>query len=74
MSTTNIEARYMFLTQDGFTNQLKQMFGSLEEELVAEDKLENIQQTISAMAYSTEFQMWATRTNWNKKALIAKYY
>ena len=25
------------------------------------------------MAYSTKFQMWATRTNWNKKALIAKY-
>ena len=31
------------------------MFRSLEEESVAKDKLENIQQTISAMAYSTEF-------------------
>ena len=73
MSTTNVKIRYMFLTQEGFANQLKQMFKSPEEESVAEDKLENIQQTTSAMAYSTEFQMWATRTNWNKKALIAKY-
>ena len=31
------------------------MFKSLKEELVAEDKLENIQQTILAMVYLTEF-------------------
>ena len=42
ISITNVEARYMFLTWDGFANQLKQMFKSLEEELVAKDKLENI--------------------------------
>ena len=42
ISTTNIEARYMFLIQDGFTNQLKQIFRSLKEELVAKNKLENI--------------------------------
>ena len=42
MSTTNIEAQYMFLTWDGFANQLKQMFKSLKEESVAENKLENI--------------------------------
>ena len=63
MSTTNIKAQYMFLTQDGFANWLKQIFKSLEEELVAKDKLENIQQTILAMVYLTEFQIWATRTN-----------
>ena len=49
------------------------MFGSLKEELVAEDKLKNIQQTTSVMAYLTEFQIWATRTNWNKEVLITKY-
>ena len=43
MSTTNIEVQYMFLIQDGFTNWLKQIFGSLEEKLVAKNKLENIQ-------------------------------
>ena len=42
MGTTNIEAQYIFLIQDGFANRLKQMFGSLEEELVAKDKLKNI--------------------------------
>jgi hypothetical protein len=43
MSTTNVEAWYMFLIWDRFANWLKQIFGSLEEKLVAEDKLENIQ-------------------------------
>ena len=43
MSITNIEAWYMFLIQEGFANQLKQIFGSLKEKLVAKDKLENIQ-------------------------------
>ena len=42
MSITNVEVQYMFLTQDGFANWLKQIFKSLEEELVAKDKLENI--------------------------------
>ena len=55
MGTTNIEAQYMFLIQDGFANWLKQIFGSLEEELVAKDKLKNIQQTTLAMAYLTKF-------------------
>ena len=55
MSTTNIEAQYMFLIQDGFANQLKQIFKSLKKELMAKDKFKNIQQTISAMVYSTEF-------------------
>ena len=55
ISTTNIEAQYIFLTQNGFANQLKQIFRSLEEESVAKDKLENIQQTILAMVYLTKF-------------------
>ena len=74
MSTTNVEAQYMFLIQDGFANWLKQIFRSLEEELVAKDKLKNIQQIISAMVYLTEFQIQATHTNWNKEVLIIKYY
>ena len=39
MSTTNIEVQYMFLIQEGFANWLKQIFGSLEEELIAKNKL-----------------------------------
>ena len=43
MSTTNIEVRYMFLIWDRFANWLKQIFKNLKEELVAKDKLKNIQ-------------------------------
>ena len=43
MSTTNIKAQYIFLIWDGFTNQLKQIFKSLEEELVTKNKFKNIQ-------------------------------
>ena len=63
MSTTNIKAQYIFLTQDGFANWLKQIFKSLKEELVAKNKFKNIQQTTLAMAYSTEFQMWIIHTS-----------
>ena len=42
ISTTNVKTQYMFLTQKGFANQLKQIFKSLKKELVAKDKLENI--------------------------------
>ena len=45
----------MFLIQKGFTNQFKQMFRSLEEELIAKDKLKNIQQIILVIVYLTEF-------------------
>ena len=49
------------------------MFRSLNEELIAKDKLKNLQQTASAMIYLTKFQMWAIYTSWNKKVLITKY-
>ena len=55
LNTTYVEVQYMFLIQEGFANQLKQMFKSLKEELVAKDKLKNIQQTTLAIVYSTEF-------------------
>ena len=42
LNTTNIKARYIFSIQDGFANQLKQIFKSPKEESVAKDKLENI--------------------------------
>ena len=43
ISTTNVKVQYMFLIQDGFANQLKQIFRSLEEELITKNKLKNIQ-------------------------------
>ena len=55
MSTTNIEVQYIFLLQKGFANQPKQIFKSLEKELIAKDKFKIIRQTISAIVYLTEF-------------------
>ena len=42
LNTTNIEVQYMFLIQEGFTNQLKQIFGSLNKELIAKNKFKNL--------------------------------
>ena len=64
----------MFLTWEGFCKRLIQMFKSPEKELLAKEKLKTIQQILSASAYLTEFQMWATHTSWNKEVLIAKYH
>ena len=55
LNTTNIEAWYIFLIQEGFTNRLKQIFGSLDEELIAKDKLKNLRQTVLVMMYLTKF-------------------
>ena len=63
MSSTNIEVQYMFLIQEGFANQLKQIFRSLDKELIAKNKLKNLQQTILVIIYLTEFQIWVTRTS-----------
>ena len=42
LNTTNIKVQYMFLIQEGFANQLKQIFKSLNKELMAKDKLKNL--------------------------------
>ena len=39
------------------------MFGDLEEETTAEQKLYSLMQKGSAMEYTTQFQMYAIRTN-----------
>ena len=42
LNTTNIEVRYIFLLQEGFANQLKQIFKSLNKKLIAKDKFKNL--------------------------------
>ena len=63
----------MFLIQEGFYKRLIQIFKSLKEKSLTKKKLKIIQQILLASIYSTEFQMWATRTSQNKEVLIAKY-
>src|SRR6266700_5850237 len=38
-TTTNLEIKYIFLSWENFKNQITQMFGDLEEEATAEQKL-----------------------------------
>ena len=42
LNTTNIEARYIFLIYKGFANWLKQIFKSLDKELMAKNKFKNL--------------------------------
>ena len=43
LNTTNVEVQYIFLIWKGFANRLKQIFGSLDKELMARNKLKNLQ-------------------------------
>ena len=43
LNTTNIEVQYIFSTQEWFTNRLKQIFKSLDKELIAKNKFKNLQ-------------------------------
>ena len=53
----------MFLTWEEFYKRLIQIFGSLEKELLAKEKLKIIQQILLTSIYSIEFQIQATRTS-----------
>ena len=43
LNITNIEAQYIFSIWKGFANRLKQIFRSLDKELIAKDKLKILQ-------------------------------
>src|SRR6266699_7074324 len=51
-TTTNLETRYIFLSWDNFKSQMTQIFGDLEEEATAEQKLYSLTQKGSAMEYT----------------------
>ena len=42
LTITNLEAKYIFLLQEGFTSRLTQIFKDLEAEATAEYKLEDL--------------------------------
>ena len=52
---------------------MTQIFGDLEKKTTAEQKLYSLTQKGLAIEYTTQFQIYATRTNWNQKALIVLY-
>ena len=57
-----------------FKEEIKKIYGELNEEKAAEDRLERLTQTASASAYSTLFRRDAFRVNWGEAALKNKFY
>ena len=55
ITTTNLEVKYIFLLQEGFTSRLIQIFKDLEVEATAEYKLEGLRQPTLAIVYIIEF-------------------
>jgi len=49
------------------------MFGDPEEEVTVEWKLYSLIQKGSAIEYTTQFQMYAIKTDWNEKVFIVLY-
>ena len=73
-TTTNLETRYIFINQENFKNQLIQIFRDLKEEATAKQKLYALIQKGSARDYIIMFQIYAIRTNQNKRSLIPLYW
>jgi len=53
---TNSEVKYMFLTWEGFCNQLIQIYKNAKEKETVTRKLYKLKQISSAMVYMTKFQ------------------
>jgi hypothetical protein len=63
----------MFGNWNGFKQEIRRMFGDIDEVKTAEDHLYSLKQTGSALTYSTEFQRHANQTGWDTHALISHY-
>jgi hypothetical protein len=59
---------------DGFEKALKQHFGNIDQERIAEKQIRALKQAKSASNYTAEFQVFAMKINWNDEALMAQYY
>ena len=53
--TTNLEVRYIFLSQEGFINRLIQIYGDLVLVAIVERKLDRLVQYTSAIDCTTQF-------------------
>ena len=57
-----------------FKTAMRKMFGILDEEKDAEQKLQALRQTGSASEFAVKFQQLAVRTQWGDSALTALFY
>lgn len=56
-----------------FRTQLKQLFGSANEESYAEEAIQRLRQTSSAAKYTAKFKHYAVQTKWNIDSLRKMY-
>ena len=57
-----------------FKTAMRKMFGILNKERDAEQKLQALRQTGSASEFTAKFQQLAVRTQWGDSALTALFY
>jgi len=57
-----------------FADELKKIFGDVDEERVAERQMQQLRQTGSAANYTAEFRRIESKLDWDENALIAQYY
>lgn len=58
---------------DAFKIKLRQNFSPFKESVIAEQKIQVLRQTKSAADYTTLFQQYATRIEWDDNALMRMY-
>src|SRR6266581_3197095 len=73
ITTLNQEVRYIFLSWEGFASQLTQIYSDMETAAIAEKRLSELTQKGLVTDYTTTFQIYAKQTEWNQKALMARY-
>ena len=49
------------------------MYGNPENKKIAKQKFKKLTQKGSAIDYIVQFQIYATQTSWNNKAIMLKY-
>ena len=57
-----------------FKTAMRKMFGILDKERDAEQKLQALRQTRSASEFTAKFQQLAVRTQWGDSTLTALFY
>ena len=68
------ETKEIFGFYDKFQKKIKRVFGNIKEKRNAEKRLENLIQNTSTAYYISEFQQYTKKIDWNKSALIKKFY
>jgi hypothetical protein len=70
----NSETHLIFNSYDYFEQRLRNTFGEVDSQRVAEQRLQRLRQTKSASAYTSEFEQLASKVKWNEDALMSQYY